>query len=149
MEVSGIHWMGVEVGLRTSLENVQRKKSCLCQDSNSQPLATQPTAIHYTKCVTPAPRYQGLLHNFCDSFASKSLQINNPLTFGQILATFLLQPIRCGPRNKPVIELLQPLSPAEERQGRDCCCCQLVVLLFGWEVMVVIHYDTSVTMLSL
>jgi hypothetical protein len=48
-------WKGSWLGPRTSLGAVeQRKISCLCRKSNSDPLAVQPVASRYTDCAIPA-----------------------------------------------------------------------------------------------
>jgi hypothetical protein len=40
---------------RAGLDEVERKKSCSYQDSNSDPSAVQPVASRYADCAIPAP----------------------------------------------------------------------------------------------
>jgi hypothetical protein len=42
------------VGPRTGLDDVEKRKYCPYRDSNSDPLAVQPVASHYTDCAIPA-----------------------------------------------------------------------------------------------
>jgi hypothetical protein len=44
--LSPIAWVGGEVGSRTYMDNVERRKILACQDSKSDPLAIQPVATN-------------------------------------------------------------------------------------------------------
>jgi hypothetical protein len=44
----GTHWIGGWVGPRTDLDDVEKRKSCPHQNSNSDPSAFQPVASRYT-----------------------------------------------------------------------------------------------------
>jgi hypothetical protein len=52
--VPGTPQIGGLVGPRTDLDNVERRKSCPYQDSNSDLSAVQPTASRYTDCTIAA-----------------------------------------------------------------------------------------------
>jgi hypothetical protein len=47
-------WIGGWVGLRTGLDDVERRKSWPCRDSNTELLAVQPVGSRYTDCTISA-----------------------------------------------------------------------------------------------
>jgi hypothetical protein len=53
----GTHWIGGWVGLRTGLDDVEKKEFLPLPDSNSDLSVVQPVASRYTDCAIPVPSY--------------------------------------------------------------------------------------------
>jgi hypothetical protein len=49
------------VGLRTVLDDVEKKNSCPYRDMNSDPSVVQPVASRYTDCAIPAPNIEHVI----------------------------------------------------------------------------------------
>jgi hypothetical protein len=52
--VADTHWIGGWTGLRTCLDDMEKRKIWLYRDSNPDPSVVQPVASRYTDCAIPA-----------------------------------------------------------------------------------------------
>jgi hypothetical protein len=81
----GTHWKGSWVGPRAGLGDVERRKYCSHQDSNSDPLAVQSVASPYTDCAIPAIT---IINKYILSAYSYSIQLHGSFFYRSRLLNY-------------------------------------------------------------